>query len=97
MANYAHLCFGAKVICKGAARAPGHTEALLQELFLAGQESAAVYVPGLSSELTAALAAGRANFPMASLLQGHSSAHCFIMHHLFPVPDLPIESWMDIL
>lgn len=62
-----------QVISEGALHAPGHTEALLQELFIAGQESPAGYATGLSADLTAALAAGRASFPMASLLQSHSS------------------------
>ncbi|BDA51126.1 phosphatidylinositol 4-kinase alpha [Coccomyxa sp. Obi] len=62
-----------QAIREGAVEAPGHTEAVLQELFIAGQDSLASYAPGLSANLTASLAAGRAAFPMASLLQSHSS------------------------
>ena len=62
-----------QVICEGAVQAPGHTEAVLQELFIAGQDSLASYAPGLSAEITASLAAGRTAFPMSSLLQSHSS------------------------
>lgn len=62
-----------QVIYEGAVHAPSHTEALLQELYIVGQESPAGYTPGLSADLAATLASGRAAFPMVSLLQSHSS------------------------
>ncbi len=68
-----------QVIREGAVEAPGHTEAVLQELFIAGQDSLAGYAPGLSATLTASLAAGRDAFPLASLLQSHSSECNFIV------------------
>jgi hypothetical protein len=73
-----------QVVHQGAAGAPAYTEALLQELFLQGQSTAAAFAPGLSAALVAAQLAGRGEFPMAALEHGHSSArapaHCILCY-----------------
>jgi hypothetical protein len=76
------MCEAMQMILEGSAMAPGHMEALLQELFIEEQVSAADYSPGDSAQLTAALQNGRGSFPMSSLLPPHSSE---------PLPDAPLH------
>lgn len=63
----------AQVLHTGAEHAPGHTQALLQELLDGGSQGAPL-PPAVAMQLAGAVQAGCAAFPLAGLPQGLSGA-----------------------